>query len=576
MATDNLSTPRRPHRVWSRIPEIAAILVVLAMGAWAVLGLTGCDGEGLSDPLFGKAIEGDDDTNNDDGDDGTPDPTPGTKTDLGTWITSYGDDWIATDARNGYIQYAASVQLKRNGTVLSGTGTVFRVFREGPTAYDRLSIKLSGTVSGDDATATVTSATGGSVYDSPTWRLRISGNRMVGMYVSYNSSNTLVRSGHALWHKVSTASLDGAWVSGFPDAHGTTAWPARDRTATLEMDYNAESNTLTGAAELIEQRNGDTQQTLSANITRGEVSLPEVGFTLGELGLENCNMDWYSLFSSSIGVGAYAQFDEEDILIRYGHATWYLTSSVTPNSYSYRWVTAFTDSAMASVADERLDYLISLKLTAEENNTVSGTGDFLSSEDPLDDFRRISVDESSMVGTHLKMTTRVTSTQEYFTWDLRLAGSILVGAYQHFDGLGNFISRGSAEWRRETSSTPSLAGRWVSGFLDTVASSGRAMTHFVLVNVTQQDSAGNLEGSGALRYGNTETSRRLFDLADSSVSDRDVVWVWRGADLFGDTNWRLRQAGNVLFGLYLNENSAGNFESRGSAMWIRTSDTGTL
>jgi len=547
-------------------------LARLALALLVALAVAGCDGEGLRFPAAQTSPDGGDQGNGDE-QEGEPEPVPEDTRNLGTWVTSYADDWVDSSALYGVQQYAASVNLRRTGTELSGTGTVFRVFNEGPKDHDELSIRLSGSISGDDATATVTSATGGRVEDSPVWRLRFAGNLMVGMYTSFDVSQDAVRSGHALWRRLSTGSLDDTWVSGFTDGFGTRSWPARDRTGTLVLDVAEEDSALSGQGNFIEQRDGDVALDVEFNVIRGEVSGSEVTFSLGELSLENNDMDWYGFFSNGVIVGAYAQFDADNDLVRYGHATWQDAPAAVPEDVSYRWVTAFTDSTGAT-GHERLDYLLSVELEAEEDNVVSGSGEFMATDGDMETFRTVVVENATVVGSRLQMDTRVIGTGEFFTWDLRLADSILVGSYQHFGALGNFLSRGSAEWRRDRTSLTDVVGTWVGAYFDTLSENTRGeTTHMAMVTVREQLAEGPLSGSGVLRLGNGETGRRFFDLRDSSAEGEDILWVWRGADLFGDTVWRLRQAGNWLYGVYLNENSTGNFEARGSAVWVRTTQT---
>jgi len=550
-----------------------------SLTAWALLlplllapALAGCDGDGLRFPATQTSASGGDEGGGDE-QEGEPEPVPETERNLGTWITAYQDDWVDPSALYGVQQYAASVELRRTGTELTGTGTVFRVFSEGPKVHDKLTIKLEGTISGDDATATVTSATGGRVEDSPVWRLRFAGSLMVGMYTSLDVRQDPVRSGHAIWRQRVTGNLDDTWVSGFTDAFGTLSWPARDRTGNLVLDVAEEDDALSGPGNFIEQRDGDATLDIEFNVTRGQPSGPEVTWSLGELTLENNEMDWYGFFTNGVIVGAYAQFDPDEALVRYGHATWYTSPVAVPEDISFTWVTAFTDSTAAATG-EPLDYLLSLALSAEVDNAVSGIGEFLSTGGDLEEFRLLNVRDGEMVGARLQMDTVVAATGEYFAWDLRLTGSLLVGSYQHFNGLGGFLGRGSAEWRRDRTSLTDLEGTWVGAYFDTRNdNTSGEITRMAMVTVVDQAGDGALSGSGALRRGNGETGRRFFDLRDSSVDGEDILWVWRGADLFGDTVWRLRQAGNWLYGIYVNENSVGNLEARGAAAWVQTSRT---
>lgn len=546
---------------------LAALSIMLLIGAGLVL--TGCDGDGIFNFKSADGIYGDDQPDDDDDDDNPPTPIPDDATSLGTWITAFGDSWIDPTARYGVLQYAAKVTLTREGTILSGKGTVFRVFREGPVPYDTLTIRMSGTFSNDEATLNITSATGGSVYDYPVWVLRFAGRRMVGMYVAYNSSQQVVRSGYAVWQKVSTGVLSGTWVSGYTDAYGSRTWPARDRTGTMVLTHDTTNQSVTGTGHFIEQRDGDAMLESNFNVTQAQVTAPQILFSMGELSLEGTPIDWFGFYTSGIMTGAYAQFDPDDVLVRYGTAVWYASPDPTTTAVNATWLTSFTDSTTASES-EAGDYLMSVRLKAEADNVVSGSGEFLATDLINESFKTVRVEEGTILGSRVRIETSIPGTAEYFSWDLRLAGSVMVGSYQHFDGFGRFISRGSAEWRKLTSSTPNSVGAWASGFFDTLNVTNDEVAQFATVSVTSQGTDGTLQGQGTLRLGNGERNRRLFALANSSESNNDILWVWRGADLFGDTVWRLRHAGDVMFGIYVNQNSIGNLESRGSAMWVRT------
>jgi hypothetical protein len=515
---------------------------------------------------------GDDTTDPDDDDTDPPDPTPDTTRNLGTWITTYSDARIEPGARYGQIQYAVSADLRRTGTDLSGTGTVFRIFSEGPTAQDELDVRFTGFITGDDATVSVSSATGGRVYDSPTWQLRFAGNQAVGMYASFNSSRTVVRSGHAIWYRQSTGDLSQSWASAYSDEYGTDLFPERNRTALMLLEADATTKAVTGVGRFVEQRDGDTPFNVEFDVMDGLFNGSRVELTYDNLSLANTPVDWFGFFSNSVLLGAYGQFDQEDALVRYGHATWYIIpDDFVPDDLTGTWITSFTDVVTDSL-EPVTDYLMALSLRARDDNAVTGSGQLLTSEMPIEPELAVLVDDGTIVGSNVKMDTRVNTTRDFFSWDLRVNNSVMVGSYQRFNSLGRFLGRGTAEWRRQTLATPSIRYTWVGSFHDTenVTSQG-PQTQMAIMNVSIQTTDGALDGTGALRYGNGETGRRLFDLLNGAVIDQDVRITWGGPDLFGDTIWRFRQAGSRLYGVYYNENSAGGFESRGSAEFIRTS-----
>ena len=279
------------------VGRLSALAVLLAV-AGAVLAV-GCDGPGLVIKTPGKVTDGDDDS----GDDDTPDPTDDT-VNLGTWVSAYADDTIQDDAQGGLLQYVAAMSLTRASTALSGTGTVYRFYQDGNTARDKLTVTMSGTITGDDATLTAQSATGASVYDSPTWRLRFAGTKMVGVYISQDFNHNVVRSGRGVWYRTSSTdsvtSLGQDWVSGFGDSIGTVAWPARDRTGLLALAYTSETKELSGTGYFNEHREGDAMQGLNFTVSDVSLSMPRVNFTAAGLDMANSPMDWTAYYAAGI------------------------------------------------------------------------------------------------------------------------------------------------------------------------------------------------------------------------------------------------------------------------------------
>lgn len=549
----------------------------LLMALLTVLML-GCDSKGLNITINVPVNDGND---NSGGNDQPPDPTDNV-TNLGTWVSAYADDTVQNDARGGALQYVASITLRRDGSALYGGGTVYRFYSSGTTARDKLTVVMSGSIAGDDATLKVQSATGASVYDTPSWRLRFSGSKMTGIYTSLDFSQNIVRSGHATWYRTTSSDTADAltqdWVSSFGDVSGTTTtWPARNRTALLAAEYLADDRLLSGEGSFVEQREGDVTQALSFTLSDTTVTMPLVVFTAGGLDMANAPMDWTAYHASGLMVGAYSQFNESNALVRCGRATW--RAAVTapePADAEGLWVASFTDSA-AAATHTRSDYLLALDLTAGADNLLTGSGHLRNEADATADDQTITVANGLVVGSHVTFEFRASPSQDRYAWDLRVTPSMLVGSYQRFDAFDRYISRGSAEWRRQRSSV-SLVGTWVAAYVDTVNAPSSLATQLVMVNVSAQNEDGGLVGLGALRYANGETTRRLFRLSDSSVSatDQDVVWRWSGADLFGDTVWHMRQGTDALYGTYTNYTSSGAFESQGSAVWIRTTTTSSF
>jgi hypothetical protein len=156
---------------------------------------------------------------------------------------------------------------------------------------------------------------------------------------------------------------------------------------------------------------------------------------------------------------------------------------------------------------------------------------------------------------------------DVFSWDLRLAGSVLVGSYHHTIN-GNFAGRGHAEWR--FGSATGLEGTYAASFFDTSTTNtteDRA-SQIAVITITSVNSDGVIAGTGSVRLAG-EQSRRQFGVS-GTVDSGAIELVWSGADLFGSTVWHLRKSGNFLFGTYTNLASNNQtVEFQGHATFVR-------
>jgi len=560
----------------------ARALASLLLLPMLCLVLAGCSGDGLFFPQKTVSTDGGDVPDADDTEEPEPTPTPDTTTSLGTWLAAFGDDRVESAAREGSQQYVARLKLQRDGSVVSGTGKVFRFYESGTRAYRELAYRVSGTISGDDVTVTEESYTGGTVYDALSWRLRIASRYMVGMYVGEDFDGDVVRSGHAVWHKQSSADLSTyPWITAFTDAYGRVNWPRRDRTGVLLFNEDPATGALTGAGSFVEQRDGATPFEVGFNVTSGYASDLAAEFTLGELELLTSPMDWYAFYTAgylnSVMVSAYAQFDVNGAMARHGTATWYTAPDAGPDAIHANWMVAFSDANPPGDGQYR-DYLARVLLKPQEDNTVTGSGTLYILKDGEGRSESVSVEDGIIVGSRVTLDLRVKSSREIWTWDLRLGKKIMPGSYQHFDGADRFLTRGAAVWRGGGKTTvQAMAGTWAAAYFDSYEVDSDPTTQFALVTINEPPEEGSedenvLTGFGALRYGTGATGRRLFNLIDSEIEDFDIAWTWRSPDLFGDTTWRLHRAtGSILVGVYFNETSAGRLESQGHGLWFRTS-----
>ena len=140
-------------------------------------------------------------------------------------------------------------------------------------------------------------------------------------------------------------------------------------------------------------------------------------------------------------------------------------------------------------------------------NEVTGSAQVLDESAADPEFRTFAVDNGTLVGSRAQLDLVGTNTR--WTWELRLAGNVLVGSYQRRDvGTDAFLSRGSAEWRRASSLT--IVGAWAAGFHDTFASGavGDRIGDSQLAYVEVSDSS--INGQGSLRIAGDRPASALI------------------------------------------------------------------
>lgn len=484
---------------------------------------------------------------------------------VGTWITSYGDDLPVGGGRR---QYALRIAITRDGDALNGNGTMLRYFNNGPDAVDDpvRTISATGTATGNEATLTVT-GTSGTFTNNPIWYLRIADSRLVGMYAERDNSLVVQRSGHAIWHPAGSVDLNASWAAAFDDKFGTgSGFAPRDRTAVATLSLS--DNTITGLGSYVEQRSNGASEIFDFNVGSGTLDGTQVRFTFTDFTPDNGEVDWFGYHSNSVIVAAYGQFNASSELARFGHATWYKAGDTTPAQFDRDWTTSFGDSAAAG--NLFADYVMAMSGVSVVGNTVTGSVRVLQETDANPSFVTYTIDNGSIVGSQLNMD--VVRNGERFSWNMRLAGGVLVGSYTQFNSSDEFVSRGHAEWR--SGSASNLQGNYVASYTDTSttnATENRA-SQLALISIDSVNSDDTFSGTGALRLGG-ETNRRQFSL-NGTISDSDhIVMTWQnGVDLFGNTVWNLRKAGNTLYGTYTNYASDNTtIEFQGHATFVRAS-----
>jgi hypothetical protein len=267
-------------------------------------------------------------------------------------------------------------------------------------------------------------------------------------------------------------------------------------------------------------------------------------------------------------VAAYGQFNDSSQLVRSGNATWYETGDIVPADFNHSLTTSFGDSAAAG--NLFADYGMAMTGVSIAGNALSGTVRVLEETASQPAFVNYTIENGTIVGNRLTMD--MVRNGARFSWNMRLAGSVLVGSYTQYDSGGAFVSRGNAEWRFGSSSN--LPGRYVAGYVDTSTTNPTETraSQLALVTIDSLNSDNTIVGTGSVRLGG-EQNRRQFAISGSVSDSGHIVMTWEdGADLFGNSVWNLRKAGNTLYGTYTNYASDNQtIEFQGHASFSLTS-----
>jgi hypothetical protein len=493
----------------------------------------------------------------------------------GTWIVGYSDNL----AVGGAIQsYGVRIVLDQEGGAITGTGRMLRFFQTGAVANDfpAFDIVVSGTATGDSATLTLASAVNNAFDNNPVWNVRVVGNRLIGIYAEKDPfSGDVQRLGFSVWHRWLSSNFSAEFVSGYMDAgvnvDGVQTLTNEHVSRTGRVSLAQGGLALTGGGTLVEQMSGPLTSFTDFAITTGQLDGPLAGVTFGNLvdqavGPVAGNIDWILLSNGDVMVGAYGEFNASDGLVRLGHATWRRSPTVEPNDINATWVTAFEDTH-ADGSNNEFNYLATVTLSAGEGGVVTGSARVLDETDVNPMLQNYTVENGNILGSEVVFDL-VSAGGERFSWNCRLAGSVLVGSYQHTDNGGNFISHGKSEWRNGSST--GLTGVWIASYFDTFTASAveNRTSQLARVDITDATIGGSLIGAGTVRLA-SETGPRFFTVS-GDVTSTIVHMIWSGGDLFGDTEWNLRKAGNYLFGTYTNFDSGGVIEFQGFAVFERS------
>lgn len=562
----------------------ALTFVSILVLAAAAASLTGCDGVGLwwserkSTTDSGDQTPSTGDGTSSDGTVTPPSSTPTGQRFAGTWIAAFGDDYPTAESRD---QFAARLIMTQAGTGLTGQGTLFRIAAtavgSSTSAVEEISVTVVGTVDTNELDANLTLAS--SRIPTTRWYLRATESGLVGIYQVTDGTGAVTQSGHARWFKLSGGSVAGAWVGGFSDGYGDSAngFPQRSRTGLAALSTSGAGVFSGNGSFDIQVPNDPNALPIDFNVTNGLIQGSKLAFTFSNGGLGANDYDSAGFISDGLLTTAYAQFmptgqSGVEQTVRTGHGLWHLSGETVPDDVSATWVSAWTDD-ITEGGGAGSDYLAVAALSAQSGGPITANSASLLDESASDPaYYSVSVSSGNILGSRVVFD--LSSSQTRFAQDLRLSGSLLTGTYQRIRS-GAFAGSGTVEWRQLTD--PDLAGNtWAAAYVDTSSAvAGVApATQFALMTITSQDTAGNITGTGALRYAG-DTRRRLFN-ASGTIFNGQITIRWISADGFGDTVWHMRQAGSYLYGTYTNYTANGAVEYKGNALFVRSQETRNL
>lgn len=557
-------------------PRIAAFAGLVAC-VFALLCLSGCNLDGVTINFFESVGRdnvpdfpdggGGGDGDGDNGGGGNGGGGNGGSTDnrfAGAWIASYGDD---LPEGSGQRQYAARMVLQQKDASITGTGQMLRFFNSGSAASDGspFALTITGTASQDDATLNFVAAAG--KFKNPhQLTVRLTGNRLEGVFVERSANLVVDRFGHMTWRRVSGTDIDGPWVAAFRDYDvPSSPFPSRDRTASMTL-ASADS-AVSGTAEYIEVLPGNAPDSVAFTSAAGTLQSSQLTFTLTPADPADGEVDWFGFHAGAYFVGAYGQFDGTD-LVRFGNATWYQSpDSPQPAAFQKTWVASFRDTD-ATGSLEPADYLLVTNGLAVNGNTVTGSVSLLDESAVSPVFQTYNIENGTVTGS--KMTFDMVRSGSRFSWTLQLANSMLAGSYQQFNSNDQFLSRGVALWRTGSTSASGLTGIWTASYFDTYSSSDQEnrASQLAVISITNIANDGAISGTGFLRLAN-EGSRRQFVVSGTTATN-PMRMDWSGGGLFGVTSWHIRRAGSALCGAYTNFASDNQtIEFQGSATFIK-------
>ena len=546
---------------------VSAVLFALAV----VFALPACDGTGIEVKVPDLGESPPPAGGGGGGGGGGEEPPPGDPRFVGTFITSYSDDFAANSVPSP-SDYAARIVLEQSGSAVTGTGEMARFFRTGAFNNSQFEFTLGGsaTPSGNDGLITFRNRPNRNDFDrTPQWVMRRVGSRIIGIYGEFNASDQLVRSGRAEWSRQEEASLDETWVTTGADSFAIEALNPLDRTTRVALS-NPSGTVVEGSGGFTEHPLfGDVRATNVTVIEGGRQGL-RVGLRLGGPEMGDSEFQHLGFFSDSVMHTAYGQFLNRQSLERMGASTWVRARPVDASNINGTWIASFSDSRTEESVQTR-SYIAVLRLEVAEGNQITGSAHILDETDGSEaNFLQSNIVEGTISGSRLRVT--IANTRASFEWDLRVGFNRLLGTFRRLNNQDEPTNVGNAVFFR--TGAPALEGTWTAAFVDRVNELRPPETQLAVVRITEQQEDGTLTGTGRLQYAaEIDELERAFNVTGqirrNHPSGPWIQWVWSGSDLAGDTEWNLRQQSNIMVGTYTNYTANGNLESRGHAVWYR-------
>jgi hypothetical protein len=269
-------------------------------------------------------------------------------------------------------------------------------------------------------------------------------------------------------------------------------------------------------------------------------------------------------------IGIYGEFNNNDRLVRSGHAVWSREQSATVGD---TWVTTGADS-FAVEGLSPLDRTVRVALTNPSGNTIEGAGGFV--EQPLGDTAQATnftvtegARQAQRIGLRLGGAELGESEFQHLGF---FSDSVMYTAFGEFQLRQSLLRMGHHTWvRGRTPDAASINGNWVAAFSDSRTAADVDPSSFVVLLQLEVQEGNRIGGNAYVldESDPTEVTFRRAEIADGTIAAGTRLRVTL-TQTRGNIEWDLRMGQNQMVGTYRRLRSNGSPSSTGHAVFYRT------